>query len=128
MDEAWGEGSVPAGSYGIHADWFQLIKPLDYNNRIEHAAGILTDIALLVIPFVDFGVEAKIVGFVERVVAKFMATSSKEVLAVGEFLEAPTVEGDVVRIFRNKGDGTPIGLHGELETEGLKESIMERGK
>jgi hypothetical protein len=128
IHEAWGEGSFSAGSYGIHVDWFQLIKPLEYDNRIEHAGGLVTDIVLLLIPVVDLAVEAKAATLLDTILAKFVATSAKEVLAEGEFLEAQTVGGDVVRIFKNKGDGTPTGLHGELQTEGLKESIRETGK
>jgi hypothetical protein len=80
------------------------------------------------IPIVDLAVEAKAARLLDNILAKFVATSSKEVLAEGEFLEAQSVGGDVVRIFKNKGDGTPTGLFGEAETESLKESIRETGK
>lgn len=104
------------------------MKALEYQNKIEHAGGIVADIAQLVIPVADLAMEAKAAGLLDGILVKFTAKSAKEVLAEGEFLEAQTVDGDVVQIFKNKGDGTPAGLFGDLDSESLLESMRETGK
>lgn len=102
------------------------------NGDVEKAGDIFADVVGLLFPAADLAEavqSAKFVGAIQTVISKFVAkTAPKDLLAEGMYLEATGPAGDVVQVFRDAGDGKPMGVYTQGDVNALTESIGKEGR
>ena len=70
---------------------------------------------------------AKFVGGVKAILAKFRPRTMKAGEGIGGILLEATEGENTVQIFRDAGDGKPMGLYTQEDVDALQHSIADEG-
>ena len=108
----------------------QPIENIPLDGDIEQAGSVYADVVSLLFAVADIAKvaeAAKFVGGIKTLLAKFIPRSLKAGEGVGGIVLEATEGSSTVQIFRDAGDGKPMGLYRQEDFDALQQSIHDEG-